>query len=65
VTYTPVGDYNGPDAFKYTVTDTGDNGDPDKTSAEATVSLTVTPVNDVPDVANQSVSTAEDNDFRR
>ncbi|HUQ31150.1 MAG TPA: tandem-95 repeat protein, partial [Pyrinomonadaceae bacterium] len=47
-TYTPTGDYNGPDSFKFTVTDTGDGSSPALTSAEATVSITVNAVNDAP-----------------
>jgi CSLREA domain-containing protein len=47
-TYTPAADYNGPDSFKFTVTDTGDGASPALTSAEATVSITVNAVNDVP-----------------
>ena len=41
ITYTPTAHFTGPDAFTYTVTD-GTH------SATATVSLTVTPVNDAP-----------------
>ena len=44
-TYTPNAGYNGPDSFKFTVTDTGA---PALTSAEATVSITVNAVNDGP-----------------
>ena len=44
-TYTPNAGYNGPDSFKFTVTDTGT---PALTSAEATVSITVDAVNDGP-----------------
>jgi hypothetical protein len=47
-TYTPTGDYNGPDSFKFTATDTGDGSSPALTSAEATVSITVNAVNDAP-----------------
>ena len=45
-TYTPTGNYHGPDSFTYTVTDA--NG----ATATATVSLTVTPVNDAPVAAD-------------
>ncbi len=47
-TYTPNLNYNGPDSFKFTVTDTGDGSSPALTSAEATVSITVNAVNDAP-----------------
>src|SRR5439155_179496 len=69
LTYTPTVNYNGPDSFRFTVTD---RGDPDNcgaagpacaaalTSAPATVTITVTPVNDAPTATPQSVSTAED-----
>lgn len=47
VTYTPVANYNGPDSFTYTVSDvTAAPGT--LTSNVATVSVTVTPVNDAP-----------------
>jgi subtilisin family serine protease len=54
VTYTPAANWNGTDTFGYTVSD-GRGG-----SASATVSVTVTPVNDPPVAANQAVTTAED-----
>lgn len=69
ITYTPNANYNGPDSFQYTVTD---RGDPDNcgapsltcaaslTSAPATVSITVTAVNDPPVTANDAYSTDED-----
>src|SRR5262249_42190312 len=60
---TPTADYNGPDSFTYTVTDTGDPaGTPGNvlTSNPATVSITVTPVNDPPTADSKSASTAED-----
>jgi DNA/RNA endonuclease G (NUC1) len=40
-TYSPGLNYAGPDSFKFTVTDAGDNGAPPLTSSEATVSITV------------------------
>jgi hypothetical protein len=47
-TYTPAANYNGPDSFKFSITDTGDGASPALTSAEATVSITVNAVNDAP-----------------
>ena len=53
-TYTPNANFFGADSFTYTVTD---RGDPDNTpantltSAVATISITVTPVNDAPVIA--------------
>ena len=64
--YTPTANYNGPDSFQFTVTDCGapDNcGSPSGscaaalTSAPATVSLVVVPVNDAPVANAQSVET--------
>jgi hypothetical protein len=63
-TYTPAGHYNGPDSFTFTVTD---NGDPagshahpgNLTSDPATVSITVTPVNDAPAAQGQAAVTLE------
>jgi large repetitive protein len=53
-TYTPDANYNGPDSFKYTASDGTAQ------SNEATVSITVTAVNDAPTANAQSVSTNED-----
>ncbi|MDH4246186.1 MAG: Ig-like domain-containing protein [Deltaproteobacteria bacterium] len=53
-TYTPVSNYNGADSFTFTASDGM------ATSASATISLTVTPVNDAPTAADNSASTAED-----
>jgi VCBS repeat-containing protein len=53
-TYTPSPNYNGVDGFTYKAND----GSAD--SNVATVSITVTPVNDAPVAANDSYSTAED-----
>src|SRR5205807_887268 len=61
VTYTPAANYNGPDSFTYTVTDNGTtNGAADPKSATATVSITVTEVNDAPTAANDTATVAED-----
>jgi hypothetical protein len=54
VTYTPAVNYNGPDSFTFRAND----GAAD--SNTATVSVTVTPVNDAPVANAQSVTTAED-----
>jgi hypothetical protein len=54
LTYTPVADYNGPDSFTFKAND----GTAD--SNVATVSITVTPVQDAPVAADQSPTTAED-----
>ncbi|MCF6386576.1 Ig-like domain-containing protein [Mycobacterium sp. MBM] len=53
-TYTPNADFNGTDSFSYTA------GDGTATSSVATVSITVTPVNDAPIANNNSYSTGED-----
>ncbi len=54
-TYTPNADFNGADSFTYTANDGTDE------SAPATVSVTVTPVNDAPVATDASASTAEGN----
>ena len=54
VTYTPAGDYNGADSFTFKAND----GTTD--SNTATVSITITPVNDAPIADAQSVTTPED-----
>jgi T1SS-143 domain-containing protein len=53
-TYTPNGNYNGPDSFVVTVSD-GHGG-----TTTSTVSIGVTPVNDAPVAPNQALTTAED-----
>src|SRR5207253_454100 len=53
-TYTPAANYNGADSFTYKAND----GSAD--SNVATVSLTVTAVNDAPVAVNDSYTTAED-----
>jgi VCBS repeat-containing protein len=54
VTYHPAQNYNGADSFTFRVNDGHVN------SNNATVSITITPVNDAPIASNQSVSTNED-----
>ncbi|HVZ21325.1 MAG TPA: Ig-like domain-containing protein, partial [Vicinamibacterales bacterium] len=53
LTYTPAANYNGPDAFTYVASDGS------LTSAAATVSITVTPVNDAPVAIDRSYSVSE------
>jgi hypothetical protein len=50
VKYTPAANYNGPDAFTYTISD-GNGG-----TSSAAVSITVTAVNDAPVAANDSAT---------
>lgn len=52
--YSPNANYNGPDTFSYTISD-GAGG-----TSQATVSLTVTSVNDPPPVANDTAAVVED-----
>ncbi|HJW31994.1 MAG TPA: Ig-like domain-containing protein [Holophagaceae bacterium] len=52
--YTPAADFNGLDAFTFTVSDGA------KTSAPATARLTVRPVNDLPLALAQALTTQED-----
>ena len=54
VTYTPAADYNGADSFDFTVDDGKGGVD------TATVSITVTAVNDPPVATDQTVNTQED-----
>src|SRR5205823_5272119 len=54
VTYTPAANYNGPDSFTFKANDGTLN------SNVATVTLTVTPVNDAPVATAQSVTTNQD-----
>jgi len=54
LTYTPATNYNGADSLVFRVADGTTN------SAVATISITVTPVNDAPIANHQSVSTPED-----
>jgi len=57
IRYTPNADYNGGDSFTYKVCDDG-AGTP--CSSDATVTLTVNPVNDAPTATNGSMTTDED-----
>src|SRR5207248_2186827 len=54
VTYTPAANYNGPDSFTFKANDGTLN------SNVATVTLTITPVNDTPVATAQSVTTNQD-----
>ncbi len=54
LTYTPDGDWSGTDALTYTATDPGG------LTSTATVTLTVTPVNDAPTAADDATTTPED-----
>jgi PKD repeat protein len=54
LTYTPAADYAGPDAFTFQAFDGQAHSDP------ATVDILVTPVNDAPVAADQSIGTDED-----
>jgi hypothetical protein len=53
VIYYPDPDYNGADSFAFTVTDDASLGTDPRTSIPATVSLTLTPVNDPPAAGTQ------------
>src|SRR5205823_4275981 len=53
-TYTPAANYNGGDSFNFRASDGS------LTSNTATVSLTITPVNDAPVASNASATVAED-----
>ncbi len=53
-TYTPAGNFNGADAFTYTLDD-GTGG-----TATGTVSITVTPVNDAPVAVDDTINVAEE-----
>ncbi len=66
VIFTPAANYNGPASFVYTVQDNGTtNGVADPKSAAATVSFTITEVNDAPTAGNDTLSTiAEDSGAR-
>ena len=56
-TYTPTANFNGSDSFTYEVSD-GNGG-----TAQATVTMTVDPVNDAPTAVNDAYTTNEDTPF--
>jgi hypothetical protein len=59
VLFTPAPDFNGPASFEYTVQDNGTtNGAADPQTGTATVSFTVTPVNDAPTLTVPGAQTA-------
>jgi hypothetical protein len=60
VTYTPAADFNGKDSFTYEVADQGGATDENGLTDEATVTVTVTPVNDAPVAVNDSATADED-----
>ncbi len=51
--YTPTANFNGNDSFTYSITD-------GTATTEATVTLTVNPVNDIPEAVNDEYTTEED-----
>ena len=57
VRYTPDADYNGPDSFTYTVEDAAG------AEATATVSVTVTPINDAPAFDSEPVTSATEDEL--
>ena len=61
IIYTPQADFNGNDTFTYTLVDDGlTGGSLDPKNATATVTVTVTPVNDAPIVVDDLQATSED-----
>jgi len=58
--YTPAANYNGSDSFTYKARATYGAGDPTVDSNVATVTITVTPVNDAPVATSDAYATAED-----
>ena len=61
ITYTPPANYFGADSFTYTVSDDGTtNGAADPKTANATVNVTVTEVNDLPVANGDPQTTPED-----
>lgn len=67
VTFTPVADYNGTVSLDYTIADFGNLAAsptiPVSTSNAASLTITVTSVNDPPTTASKTVTTNEDIDF--
>jgi predicted Zn-dependent protease len=57
ITYTPAPNYNGPDSFTFRVTDDAQAGLPANLSTTATVTLSVSPVNDRPVAYSQNLTT--------
>lgn len=64
VRYTPFANYNGPDAFTFTVTDAASAGLPAKTSTPATVFLQVIAANDPPTPGNDQYTVREEETLR-
>jgi hypothetical protein len=61
ITYTPTANYHGADTLTVTVNDLGNTGELGGAQQTTTaLSLTVTPVNDTPTVADRSLSATED-----
>ncbi|MFO0897089.1 MAG: Ig-like domain-containing protein [Pirellulales bacterium] len=64
ITYTPPADFHGTDTFTYTVTDDGTtNGSSDPRQTTATVTVTVTEVNDPPVLTDDNLVATEDQDL--
>ncbi|WNG60199.1 tandem-95 repeat protein [Archangium gephyra] len=58
--FQPTANFNGPASLSFSVDDQGNTGSGGAKSASATVNLTVTPVNDLPIAANDSLALDED-----
>ena len=58
IIYTPDHNYNGPDGFSFRVTDDAQAGPPPNLWADATVTISVSPVNDRPVAFSQDLTTA-------
>ncbi|QDT51611.1 Calx-beta domain protein [Symmachiella dynata] len=58
--FTPADGYNGPAAFDYEVTDTGDNGDAPISSGPVTIDVNVFAVNQAPVAVGITLNTNED-----